>query len=56
MDSSSYLDVEDDDSSRQIKQALLRITSLSEESENEDAAIFYSNESAYTVFSSNQSY
>lgn len=54
VDRSSYLDVGDDDSSRQIQQALDRITSQSEESENEDTAIFYPGESAYPFSSSKQ--
>ena len=54
VDRSSYLDVGNDDSSRQIKQALGRITGQSGESGNENTASFYPGESAYTIFSSNQ--
>ena len=54
VDRSSYLDVGNDDSSRQIKQALDRITAQSGESGNEDTASFYPGESAYTVSSSIQ--
>ena len=45
-DRSSYLDVGDDDSSRQIKQALDRITAQSGESGDEDTASFYPSELA----------
>ena len=49
-DISNYLDVGNDDSSHQIKQALDRIIGQSEESANEDTASFYPGESAYTIF------
>ncbi|CAF9915303.1 MAG: hypothetical protein HETSPECPRED_002356 [Heterodermia speciosa] len=45
VDRSSYLDLGNDDSSRQIKQALDRITGQSEGSGNEDTASFYPGES-----------
>ena len=54
VDRSSYLDVGNVDSSRQIKQALDRITGQSEESGNEDTTSFYPGESASTISSSNQ--
>lgn len=49
VDTSSYLDVGNDDSSRQIQQALDQITSQSREPGNEDTTSFYPSESAHTI-------
>ncbi|KAL8904775.1 MAG: hypothetical protein Q9171_006924 [Xanthocarpia ochracea] len=49
VDTSSYLDVGNDDSSRQIQQALDQITSQSWEPGIEDTTSFYPGESAHTL-------
>ncbi|KAL8915077.1 MAG: hypothetical protein Q9172_006961 [Xanthocarpia lactea] len=49
VDISSYLDVGNDDSSRQIQQALDQITSQSWEPGNEDTTSFYPGESTHTI-------
>ena len=54
VDKSSYLDVGNNDSSRQIQQALDQITSQSRESGDEDTASFYPGESAHTITLSNR--
>ncbi|KAL9639004.1 MAG: hypothetical protein Q9164_001205 [Protoblastenia rupestris] len=54
VDISSYLDVGNNDNSRQIQQALDQITSQSREPGDEDTASFYPGESAHTITLSNR--
>lgn len=54
VDISSYLDVGNNDSSRQIQQALDQITNQSWEPGNEDTASFYPGESVHTIAFSNR--